>query len=737
MDEELTDKTAVVSLCRSRLQAGISATSASRENELEDLKFASGSPDNNWQWPTEALNTRLDGNGNIARPTLTVNQLPQHILQITNDQQQNRPAPKVIPANGDAHTDVAEILNGMIRHIEYESDADVAYDTASTNQVTYGEGYWRIITRYVDEKSFDQELIIRRIRNSFSVYMDPMIQHPCGEDAEWCIILEDLDKKEYEKQYPKASPVSVLIEAGVGNQSIAPWIGSETVRIAEYYCYENTTETLNLYPDGNAEFEGSPEAEHYKMMGIEPVKSRPSERKKVKWYKTNGYEILEETDWLGKYIPVIRVIGNEVEVEGQVWISGIVRNAKDAQRMYNYHASNEVEMLALAPKAPFVGAAGQFENFEEKWRDANVKPFPYLEYNAITDDAGNILPPPQRSQPPMTQSGIIAAKQGAAEDVKKTTGQYNASLGMPSNERSGKAILARQHEGDVGSYHYVTNLSRAVRYCGRQMVDLIPKIYDTHRVAMIMGEDGTSKMVRLDPEQTEAVREVQYPDGVIEKIYNPAVGKYGVMVIAGPSYASKRIEALEGMSTLLQANPELWGIAGDLFVKNMDWPGAKEIAERIQKSINPELLRDDADPAVQQAKMQIEQLMQQLNHANAMLQNVSKSFEARDLMIKEQEVQIKAFDAQTKRIVAMQPANPVQGMQVEQAVQVPQIDPNKQMLEESKHALQEKQHAHEFGMARMNAIHGAQAAEQQAAHASDAAEQQADLAPPPAAGGDE
>ena len=646
----------ILSTARARLSIAIDVTSLSRTNQLEDLKFSAGDSDNRWQWPDDALQTRSLG-GQDARPCLTVNMLMQHIKQITNDQRQNRPAGKVIPVDDNADVEIAEIYDGMVRHIEYISDADVAYDTACDNQVIHGEGYWRILTEYCDDSNFDQDAKIARIRNSFSVYLDPLAQDPCGSDAAWGFVIDDILKTDYERLFPDASPVSTLMDLGVGNQSIAQWIGEKTIRIAEYFYIESELKTLNLYPGGATAFDGTPEDELLRAQFVKPSRTRRVDRKQVKWIKTNGYEILEERDWAGKYIPIIKVVGDEVEVEGQIQVKGIVRNGKDVQRMINYWTSQEAEMLALAPKAPFIGYGGQFEGYEHQWKTANTKNWPYLEVNAdVTDGEGRIAPLPQRSQPPMAQVGLIQAKRGAIDDLKAVTGQYNASLGMQSNERSGKAILARQKEGDVGTYHYVDNLARAVRYSTRQLVDLIPKIYDTQRIARIIGEDGESKMIKIDPEQPEAVKRIQDEAGtVIEKIYNLSVGKYDVRVVTGPGYATKRQEALEAMAVLLQGNPQLWAVAGDLFVKNMDWPGAQELAKRFAKTIDPKLLQDgDENPALQQAQAQMQQMAQEIDQMHQMLVNVNQSMEAREMTIKTFEAQIKAYDAETKRISAVQ-----------------------------------------------------------------------------------
>jgi len=649
----------VLSTARDRLSMAISAYSESREDELDDLRFYAGSPDNQWQWPADVLATRgaVQGQTINARPCLTINKLPQHVHQITNDQRQNRPSVKVIPVDDNADVEVAEIFNGMIRHIEYISDADVAYDTACENQVAYGEGYIRILTEYCDDNTFDQDIKIARVRNSFSVYMDPLIQDPCGSDAEWCFITEDLSQEEYHRLFPNASPLSTLETLGIGDQNLSQWLNTNTIRIAEYFYCEYDKQTLNLYPGNVTAFQGTPEDKELRAVYGKPKKSRQADRKKIKWCKINGYEILEEQEWAGSCIPVVRVIGNEYEVEGRIYISGLVRNAKDAQRMYNYWTSQEAEMLALAPKAPFIGYGGQFEGYETQWKTANTNNWPYLEVNPdVTDGQGAVLPLPQRAQPPMASSGLLQAKVGASEDIKSSTGQYNASLGMTSNERSGRAILARQREGDVGTYHYQDNLARAVRYVGRQLVDMIPKIYDTQRIARIIGIDGETKMVKIDPMQAEPVRKIQNQEGiVIDKIYNPAVGKYDVVVATGPGYATKRQEALEAMAQLLQGNPQLWAVAGDLFVKNMDWPGAQEMAKRFAKTIDPKLMGDAEDnPELQAANQQMQAMAAELDQLHQMLQNVGKSMEAQDMERKDYEARIKAFDAETKRISAVQ-----------------------------------------------------------------------------------
>jgi hypothetical protein len=654
----------VVQLLKTRLQAAQDAYDQSRQSELKDLKFLAGSPDNKWQWDEGALASRSTPsvNGQLStadRPCLTINRLPQHVNQVTNDQRQNMPRGKVIPVDDKGDIKVAEFFMGMIRHIEYISDADVAYKTACDNQVTFGEGYVRVVPEYCDPDSFNQEIKIKRIRNSFKVFMDPTIECPAGSDAEWCIIEDDMEHEEYEAKYPDASTVSKIMESGTNDQSLTEWYTDNSIRIAEYFYKDYFTTTLYLFA-GNitASAKEGESIERLTAMYGKPLKERKVRDYTVKWVKSNGVEILEETEWLGRYVPVFRVIGNEYEVDGQLHISGLIRNATDPQRLYNYWSSQEAEMLALAPKAPFIGYGGQFQGYEAKWATANTKNWAYLEVNPdVKDGNGAVLPLPQRAAPPLAQTGLIQAKMGAADDIKAVTGQYNASLGQQSNERSGKAILARQKESDTGTFHYVDNLALAVRCVTRCLVDAIPKYYDVYQVKTIIGDDGKTKNVGINPSQVEGIIEQvdpNQPDAVLQ-IFNPNVGKYDVIVTTGPGYETKRQQSLAVMSDLIQTNPELWKIAGDLFVKSIDMPEADRIAERLQRAIDPKLLEDSQmSPILKAAQDQNEQLTAQLQQMQQMLQNAHNSLDAKEVQVKEFEAQVKAYDAETKRISATQ-----------------------------------------------------------------------------------
>ena len=629
-----------------------------RSYELDDMRFRAASPDNKYQWPTQVRNQReADPNG--QRPCLTINKIPQHVNQITNDFRQNRPGIKVIPVDDGADVEVADMLNGVIRHIEYSSDADIAYDTAMDNGTTAGRGYVRVLTRYVADDSFDQEIYIQRVRNHFTVYMDPQITQPDGSDARFCFVTEMMSKKEFEATYPDKTPSDWGV-AGTGDW-VGLWYQQDQIRVAEWWRKEFVDSELLLWSNGSKSFKD--EDRPAGVTAVEkPVKTRKVRRTKIVMRKICGHCVLETNEWPGQYIPIARMVGNEYDIEGRLQTSGIVRNAKDAQRMYNYWASAEVEILALAPKAPFVGAAGQFNGFEQQWAAANIKNMPYLEYNMVVDSDGGQqpAPPPQRAQPPMPPAGFIQAKMGAADDIKTTTGQYDASLGAGGNETSGVAIMRRDHQSDVSTFHYADNMRRCMRYVGRIILDLFPHIYDTERVLRILGEDGTPDEARIDPSQAKAVMPIvdSFSNKEVGKIFNPSVGRYDVAVTTGPSYTTKRQEAAQAMVQMTQANPQLWQVIGDIMVRNMDWPGADEMAKRLKATLLPAIQAiedgNDIPPEVQQkleaSDQEIKQLQQALMTALGKLQDKSAEEDT-----KRTETLIKAYTAETDRMKVLGP----------------------------------------------------------------------------------
>ena len=627
-----------------------------RKAALDDLKFRSGK-----QWPEDILTKRQ----NEKRPCLTVDKLSQYVRQIVNDGRQNRPAIKTRPVDSGADVPTSEIYQGLIKHIEDRSNADAAYDTSLDGSASCGQGYFKVDSEYAGEDSPDQELRIRRVRNHLSILIDPASQEADGSDMKYAFEIFEMDEEDYKATYPGKSTEAFADDA-------TGWFGDQ-VRVCRHWYIEETPRKLYILTNGSVvpeeEFDAMKAADPSVESMVKDVRDVP--KRKVMHCKVNGKEYLEEPEeWPGKYIPILVVWGNELDVEGKVIHSGIIRPAKDPQRLYNYSRSAFAERVALTPKAPWVAAEGQVEEYEDEWKTANTENHSVLRYRP-TSLNGQPVPPPQRTSASDIPAGFAEDMRISEHDIQGAIGMYAASLGAPSNERSGKAIMARQKEGDVGTFHYHDNLNRAIRHCGRILVDLIPKIYDSNRVVRILGYDGTPDQVELNPNQPTASQKVG-----MKMMYNLGVGTYDVTISSGPSYNTLRQEAVDGMSRVVETNPEMTAIIGDLIFKNLDWPGAQEISERLKLMLPPPILeaekakkQQSMSPEMQQAITQFDQAIQQ---KDAMIQQAADRIEQlmgemaslkeahdikeKEVSVKADDTAIKAYDAETKRMVAMQPA---------------------------------------------------------------------------------
>jgi hypothetical protein len=641
-----------------RFRTIVDAEAELRKNMLEDLKFRASE-----QWPESVRTMRNTDN----RPCLTVNRIPQFIRQVTNNQRASRPAIAVSPTGDSADPDVAEVIQGLVRHIENKSDADVAYTTAGDHQATMGRGYVRVITDYVDDDplNMNQEVRIERVGNPFAVYMDPAAQKPDGSDARYGFVVEDIPKSEYKFRFPDSQMVDLAEFTSMGNQQ-AEWMPEGNIRIAEYFYVEEIREMIAIL----ANLEGGQQKVPRESFtdeadlpeGFTLVAEREITTRTVKWALINGSEVLEGDElliggmeWPGKYIPLVPVLGDEININGVKDYRGIVRDAKDPQRMYNYWVSAETEMIALAPRAPFVAAEGQFEGHEAKWKAANTRNFPYLEYKPKTI-SGQLAPPPQRqSWEPPIQAMTMAIAQ-SDNDLKATGGFNDASLGQRGPQESGKALRARQQQDEMANSHYLDNLGRAIRQVGRIVVDLIPSIYDTGRILRITGEDEKRRSVMVFSGEENAPDEQamqQLPPGV-EGIYNVGMGQYDVTISVGPSFQTRRQEAVDSLVQFVQAYPNAFPMIGDLLAENMDWPGAKQVAARLKKMLPPELQDDvnprDIPPEVQAQMQQIEGQLQQIQGAYEEAQNIIKTDQVKhDAQVAIKERQLAADAASQER----------------------------------------------------------------------------------------
>ena len=582
--------------------------SNNRAEALDDVRFAAGD-----QWPVDVQNSRVLE----ARPCLTINKVDAYIRQICNQQRQQRPRIKVHGMNNESDAKVAEILTGICRHIENQSDADDAYDHAFEYAVKMGWGYWRITTDYVREDSFDQEIYIKPVENPFTVYFDPNSVLPDGSDAERVLITTVISKNVFKTMYPDAEVDQGFSSRGTGDTE-SEWVTKEDIRIAEYFYTERTKEMLLMLSDGTTGYSDElPSKDVLEAAGLTVVDKRETWRKKIKWCKLTAMQVLEEGEWAGKYIPIVPTYGQEVRVDDKHKKFGLVRMAKDPQRMYNYWSTALTETVALAPKAKWLLAEGQDEGHENEWAMANIKAMPVLRYKQ-TDIEGRPAPAPTRLQPEPPPAGVMSALQGMNQDLMAVVGIFDPAQ-LPQGMQSGKAIQGQQSQVDMTNFHYYDNLTRSIRHTGRIILDLIPKIYDRERVMRIIGDDGKPEIVTLNQPGTDE-------NGVAKVLNDVTVGEYDVVMDTGPGYNSKRAEAVDSMMSLLGADPNLMQQAGDLIFRNMDFPGADIIADRLA-AVNPLSQIDEKSEVPPQAQMMIAQgkkTIEQLQQQIQMMQMDSK-----------------------------------------------------------------------------------------------------------------
>lgn len=615
--------------------------SMQRKEAAEDFRFRAGD-----QWPEQIRKSREFDN----RPCLEINKIGEFIKQVVNSQKINRPSINIKPGDSLAKIEIARVIQAIVKNIEINSMAENAYDTAFDNACTGGEGYFRIITDYCDPMSFNQDIQIKAIDNPFSVYIDPGFKSDFS-DINWAFVYTDMQKSEYERLYPKSEVISSDLFVNETD-----WLKSDSVRIAEYFYIDYEDNPIVELKNGTVLTK-----EDYNKLDDATKESSPINRERVgqkkivRWVKTNGHEILESTVFPGVYIPIIPVFANTYIVNGKRVFEGVVRHAKDAQRAYNFWTSAQAEMIALAPKAPYLVAEGQIEGHEAEWDNSNTSNAAYLEYKQVSHN-GQPAPPPQRQQFDPNINSILQAKQSSDEDLKATTGIYDPSLGSDKKEASGKALITKQRQAEVGNFMYIDNLSKSLKYAGKVLMGMIPIVYDNKRVIRIIG--GIN--------QEDELVTINSAFGNKDPIFLD-IGKYDCEVSIGPYGENQRQDAIESMLSLMQINPELSNLIGDIFVGKQDWDGAKEISERLKIMLPPALQQDkELPPEIQaqlaQAKAQYEQKiaadaeqMQQMQaliaNTTAQLNKVTADFNNNQAEIESKE-RIAAMDNNTKLLIA-------------------------------------------------------------------------------------
>lgn len=563
---------------RERYERGIERESKNREDARDDLKFKVGE-----QWPQTELDRRGD------RPALTFNKMPGFIRQVTGDVRQNKPAIRIRPNGDGADKERADAFAGLIRNIEQQSFAGYVYSQGIDNATSCGFGAMRIVTEYMSESSFELDIRIKGIPNALSVVWDPDAKELDKSDARWCFIYSCMPKEDFEEQYPKAKVVDFeKLDKGEADD-YGDWY-KDGVRIAEYWCKKPTTKRIAQLSDGRVicldDYEGEKLTEA--LAGATVEREREVKTHKVVQHIVSGSEELEDpTEWATDDIPIIPILGDETWVDERVVRSGLIRHAKDAQRAYNYARSTSIEVTALQPKAPYMLSTTMIEGVESYWANAGNASLPYLLFKS---DPNLPNQKPDRIQPPVPAAGLIAEAQLAADDMKAGTGIYDASLGAKSNETSGVAIDKRKAEGDVSTFVFIDNGALAISVVGRQLVKLIPKVWDTKQRRRILFDDGTDKEITLNATQVDLAGKEKIRHDPEQGFYDLNVGKYDVVVDAGPGFTTRRQEAADGIKEVMMTlGPQGAALLVPDLAKLQDWPGSTEIGEKVKRLLPPQL----------------------------------------------------------------------------------------------------------------------------------------------------
>lgn len=629
-----------------------------RKNFDQDLQFVEGDARNGYQWPDD-IRTQRDSE---LAPCLTINKTKQHCLDVMNDARQSRVAIAIKPTGGEATFESAQTLEGIVRYIEYQSRAGSAYQHALSYAVRAGIGWCRVVTDYAGDDTFDQDIFIRRIPDPMTVYLDPDINEFDGSDARFAFVFTDMPRDEFDRLYPQYKDM----RAPGGNTTLGEggtWVTKDKVRVAEYFRCEPQKDRLIAFPDP---LTGEPVVESESKIDKALLASvidnpntmvRNTVLTKVEHFMIVGDEIAEEKEWPGRYIPLARCIGEETVINGILDRKGLTRSLLDPQRIFNYNASAFVQYGALQTKTPWLASSEAIEGYEEVWQNANIQAPAVLPYNGITE-SGDAIAPPQRIQPPIGAPVFFEGMNQAAEQMRMVSGQYQADMGAPSNERSGAAITARQRQGDNATYHYLDHQSSMIGYIGRIIIDLIPKVYDTARVTKMKAENGEEQEVAIDPNAPQHFAREQVGEERYKMIFNPLMGKYGVQAEVGPAYATKRQEAFSAYTQILAQNKDLTALIGDIAMRFADFPGAEEAAQRLRRMVPPQALGEGDAPDVQALKGQVQQMQQLVDALTRKLteKQTGHMLEGQQKKIDAAKVGLQAYDSETKRLAALKDA---------------------------------------------------------------------------------
>jgi hypothetical protein len=664
-DPTLTGDKRIIHRARQRFQRCKLWYDEAYSRSLEDTKFANADDRNKWQWPDKIYADREKK----RKPCLTINITEPHNRLVINESMQNKASIRVRATGGKATAEAAEGMQALIDRTEYISSAMIAYRTAITHQVDGGFGYLFLETAFVDTKSFDQDVYIKVAPDPRAVYLDPDTKEPDGSDAQFGFVFDKVPRDRFNREHRR-------FKDKVGKSTLGEdvlWISDKHVLVVMYYERSAKNDELISYklPDGSdysghrSDMERDAGAELVDQV-IEQIDNgeidgqyRDVITQEVNWYLIGGDCILKRGDqpktrWIGQYIPIIPCYGIKTVIEGKMDCKGHTRSQISPQQMLNYNASGQVQFGALQSRTPYIGPIRAFETNEKEWATANVEDYAYLAYDDWVQEEGEEGRPvqaPQRQEPPQTAPVYAQGMQDAERWAMMVTGQFQAQMGQEDvqSAASGKAINARQRQGNVATYHFTEHQYDMYRYLGKQLIGIYPKLYDTKRILHVEGEDLSKKVIEIDPDAAEAFQRLKKETETAEQIiFNPLVGEYEVLSDPGPNYATQRQQAWDAMTQIISQNQELTAVMGDLALKNGDFAGAQEMADRVKKWIkhaSPWLFDDGQDPNLAAMQAQIAEGQKLNAELITKMADLNLRLRARD-----EKRDIDASNAETKRL---------------------------------------------------------------------------------------
>lgn len=616
----------------------------------EFMSFVMGS-----QWTEDESKLFID----YKKIPLSMNKLAPLINHLLGEQRQNTPNLQVVPSEG-ASVETAAVREALVKEISLNSQAKVVYQTAFQQAAIGGFGAFRITTDYENERSFNQVIIIKAIKDPTYCYWDVSAESPCKTDGMFAGVRTRISRKMFASKYGEDLEKQIPSDANYDEGSATGWIFSNDNEITIIEDCERVYETEMIYQLSNGRIVNAKqykklgkvnyEGEDYLLDGEEAItvsNKREAYKFKIKYTQMAGDFILNDDDdsedFPSEQLPLIFVDQNSYyDKSGKQICRPFIKDARDAQRYINYIATQSAYMMRVSRYDQFLVSKQNVRSpdTQEIWRDPAT-----AQGGLVYDESPNGNKPEQLRPPELSQS-MLTQYQRALSDIESSTGIYGTQMGDQGNENSGKAIDARTKRGNYNTYVPFDSLNRSIVVNGQIVDEMIPHIYDSEREVNINMPDTGQTKVMLNQQMDSYGSQIKN---------NMTEGRYVVRLLPGASFEGQKQENLESIQTVLQADPSLFRMVADLYVDNLPMANNIEMRNRLRTVVPPEIIeagktgkpvqqKPQQPPPEVMLKMQELQLKQQ-----AMQQDYQ--FKMMDMQLKQKDLELKS--AQTGQDISM------------------------------------------------------------------------------------